>query len=116
MDEQCIRTDALAEAEAIHAPFIATSEKNCLGLPDRTHDPADAIVADLAGGRQAGVLILDPEKAGEVAVRVARAVMPAGKKACTALDPSAIRELASACTECRLAGEPARTTLKSRRQ
>ena len=34
VDEQCIRTDALAEG-AIHAPFIATSEKSCLGLPDR---------------------------------------------------------------------------------
>ncbi|MFZ1898163.1 CO dehydrogenase/acetyl-CoA synthase complex subunit alpha [Methanoregula sp.] len=102
VDEQCIRTDALGEAQAVHTPFIATSEKNCLGLPDRTHDPADAIVGDLAGGRQAGVLILDPEKAGEVAVRVARAVMPARKNACTALDPSAIRELASDCTECRL--------------
>ena len=62
VDEQCIRTDALAEAEAIHAPFIATSEKNCLGLPDRTHDPGDAIVADLSSGRQSGVLLLDPEE------------------------------------------------------
>ena len=51
VDEQCIRTDALGEAQAVHTPFIATSEKNCLGLPDRTHDPADAIVGDLAGGR-----------------------------------------------------------------
>ena len=67
VDEQCVRTDAFYEASAVETPFIATSDKNCMGLPDRTNDPADAIVADLITGRQKGVLILDPEKAGEVA-------------------------------------------------
>ena len=102
VDEQCIRTDALAEAEAIHAPFIATSEKNCLGLPDRTNDTADAIVTDLVGGKLAGVLILDPEKAGEVAVRVARTVAPARKNVRASTDPATIREQVTACTQCRL--------------
>jgi len=102
VDEQCIRTDALAEATAIHAPFIATSEKNCLGLPDRTRDPTDAIVSDLVSGRQAGVLILDPDKAGEVAVRVARTVAPIRKTTRFAIDPATIRDQAAACTQCRL--------------
>jgi len=102
VDEQCVRTDAFSEAAAVGTPFIATSDKNCLGLPDRTGDPADAIVADLATGRQKGVLILDPEKAGEVAVRVARAVMPARRKSSAAIAPETIREQAADCTQCRL--------------
>ena len=36
VDEQCIRTDTLLEAREAGSPFIATSEKNCMGLPDRT--------------------------------------------------------------------------------
>ncbi len=64
VDEQCVRTDALMEAGNIHAPFIATSEKNCMGLPDRTNDPVDEIVADLETGKMPGVLLLDPEKVG----------------------------------------------------
>jgi len=102
VDEQCVRTDAFDEAAAVGTPFIATSDKNCMGLADRTRDPADAIVADLTSGRAKGALILEPEKVGEVAVRVARAVMPARRKSATAISPEIIREKASECKECRL--------------
>jgi acetyl-CoA decarbonylase/synthase complex subunit alpha len=71
VDEQCIRADTLAEAQKIKTPMIATSEKNCSGLPNRTSDPADEILKDLAAGKDVGALILDPVKAGEVAVRTA---------------------------------------------
>lgn len=101
-DEQCIRTDMLAQAAAIHAPFIATSEKNCLGLPDRTNDPAEDIIRDLKAGKQQGVLILDPEKVGEIAVRVARAVAPERKKTGIFLDFETITAFAKDCTQCRL--------------
>jgi len=76
LDEQCVRTDCLQEAQKIKAPVVVTSEKNCMGLPDRTRDPVDAIVNDLTEGKAAGVLILDPEKAGEVVVRTAVKVAP----------------------------------------
>jgi len=76
LDEQCVRTDCLQEAEKIKAPVVVTSEKNCMGLPDRTRDPVDAIVNDLSEGKTPGVLILDPEKAGEVVVRTAVKVAP----------------------------------------
>jgi len=101
VDEQCIRTDALVEAGAIHAPFIATSEKNCLGLPDRTLDPADEIVADLVSGKNPGVLILDPDKVGEIAVRVARSVAPERRKGGVLLDAKEIIEIAKTCTQCK---------------
>jgi len=69
IDEQCIRCDTLVEAAKIQAPVIATSEKNCCSLPDRTADPAEEIVSDLVSGRIPGALILDTQKVGEVAVR-----------------------------------------------
>ncbi len=99
VDEQCVRTDALMEAGNIHAPFIATSGKNCMGLPDRTNDPVDEIVADLESGKMPGVLLLDPTKAGEVAVRVARAVAPIRKKKGVLLEN--IAEIAGNCTQCK---------------
>jgi acetyl-CoA decarbonylase/synthase complex subunit alpha len=80
LDEQCVRTDMFDEARKVHAPVIAASEKNCMGFKDRTDDDADSIVADLLSGKAAGVLILDPEKVGEVAVRVAQQIAPIRKK------------------------------------
>ena len=80
LDEQCIRTDVYDEAGKVGAPVIAASEKNCMGFKNRTNDPADEIVADLVSGKVKGVLILDPEKVGEVAVRVAQKVAPIRKR------------------------------------
>lgn len=80
IDEQCIRLDIVEEAEKIGAPVIATSEKSMMGLPDRTNDDADAIVADLVSGRQKGVVILDPRKVGEVVVKTVMAVSPKRKE------------------------------------
>jgi acetyl-CoA decarbonylase/synthase complex subunit alpha len=102
IDEQCIRADTLYEAEKIHTPVLATSEKNCCGLPDRTYDPADEIVDDIVKGRINGALILDPVKAGEVAVRTAMAVAPTRKKYKNLPSPEEIVKLAKKCTQCAL--------------
>jgi acetyl-CoA decarbonylase/synthase complex subunit alpha len=51
-----------------------------MGLPDRTNDSVDAIVTDLTQGKVSGVLILNPEKVGEVAARTAVQVAPNRKK------------------------------------
>jgi len=80
VDEQCIRADSLVEAQKIKAPVIASSEKNCLGLQNRTQDPPDKIVEDLVSGKAPGALILDPLKVGEVAVKTALKVAPLRKK------------------------------------
>ena len=100
IDEQCIRTDTLLEAKAIHAPLIATSEKNCLGLPDRTLDPTDEIVEDFVTGKTLGALILDPEKVGEVASRVAVAIAPVRKKSGTLPTREELIAIAKKCTQC----------------
>jgi acetyl-CoA decarbonylase/synthase complex subunit alpha len=100
IDEQCIRVDVLTEAQGIKAPVIATSQSNCMGLPDRTRDPVDAIVADLAAGKTPGVLILDPVKVGEVAARTAVAVAPNRKKFKVIPSVEEIIEGAKKCRKC----------------
>ncbi len=101
IDEQCVRADTLQESAHIRAPLIATSEKNCLGLPDRTDDPVDEIVHDFITGKQTGALILDPVKVGEVAVRTSIGIAPLRKKHKTLpKDTDAIIALAKKCTQC----------------
>jgi acetyl-CoA decarbonylase/synthase complex subunit alpha len=102
LDEQCVRTDASLEAERVKAPVIAASEKNCIGFEDRTNDPADEIVADLVTGKVPGVLILDPEKVGEVAVKVAQKIAPIRKKAKALPEIEEIISLAKTCRQCNM--------------
>jgi acetyl-CoA decarbonylase/synthase complex subunit alpha len=102
LDEQCVRTDMFNEAERVKAPVIAASEKNCMGFKDRTNDPADEIVADLVSGKVPGVLILDPEKVGEVAVKVAKQIAPIRKKMKVLPNIDEIVELAKTCRQCNL--------------
>lgn len=100
VDEQCIRADSLLEAQKIKAPLIAASEKNCLGLIDRTNDPADEIVDDLVQGKVPGVLILDPDKVGEVAAKTAFAVAPKRKKFKTLPSHEDVIKGAETCIQC----------------
>ncbi len=100
VDEQCIRADVLVEAQRIETPVIASSEKNCLGLVNRTLDPVDEVVADLAARKAGGAVILDPAKVGEVASRVAFEVAPKRTKFKAIPDfAETIRE-AKKCTQC----------------
>jgi len=100
LDEQCVRTDCLLEAQKIRAPVIVASEKNCMGLPNRTNDPPDAIVTDLTEGKASGVLILDPEKVGEVAARTAVKVAPNRKKFKAIPNVEDIIQGAKTCKKC----------------
>ncbi len=102
MDEQCVRTDCLQEASKAKAPVIAASEKNCMGLTDRTDDPVDEIVDDLVSGKVQGVLILDPEKVGEVSVKVAQKIAPIRKKMTTFPSQEEIVALSGTCRQCNL--------------
>ncbi len=102
LDEQCVRTDIADEASRHFMPVIAASEKNCVGFKNRTNDPSDEIVADLVSGKVPGVLILDPEKVGEVAVRVAQQVAPIRKKFSNLPKLEEIKTLAKSCRQCNL--------------
>lgn len=100
VDEQCIRSDVLEEAKKTDTAVIATTDKMCLGLPDRTNDPADDIVADILSKRIDGALILSPDKVGEVATKLA---IPLSSRRSTLKilpDMDEIQEEASKCTQC----------------
>jgi len=100
VDEQCIRADALAEAKKVKAPIIASSPKNCLGLRNRGKSPSKEIVSDLVKGEVPGVLLLDPDKVGEVAVETVMAVAPKRKKFNVIPEVEEIIVAARECTEC----------------
>jgi len=100
VDEQCIRADALEEAQKVHTPVIASSPKNCLGLPNRTNDSAKELVADLVEGKVPGVLIFDSDKAGEVAVEAVMAVAPKRNKFSIIPDLEEIKAAGAACSGC----------------
>ncbi|MBA7608477.1 hypothetical protein ES703_15654 [subsurface metagenome] len=99
VDEQCLRTDILEEAQKIGVPVIATSEKSMLGLPNRTNDDPETIVEDLAEGHVPGVFILDPRKVGEIAVKTVMKVSPK-RKGFKTLTREAVSKLAGECRNC----------------
>jgi len=102
VDEQCLRTDVLIEAKKIGVPVIATSEKSCMGLTDRTDDDPERVVEDLVEGRVPGVLIINPRKVGEIAVKTVMKVGPrrAGFKTPTRKAVSKLAEKCRNCLEC----------------
>jgi acetyl-CoA decarbonylase/synthase complex subunit alpha len=100
VDEQCIRADVLVEAQRTMTPVIATSEKNCLGLPNRTLDSIEQTVSDLVERKTQGALIFDPEKVGEVAVKVAMLLAPKRMKFKVIPGPKGIIEGAKKCAQC----------------
>jgi acetyl-CoA decarbonylase/synthase complex subunit alpha len=69
-DEQCVIADIPILAKDTGAALIAWSDKICFGLENTTEKDADTIV-DMILEEKKQVLCLDPEKAAEVAVRVA---------------------------------------------
>ena len=70
--------------------------------PTRTNDATDAIVEDLVSGKAPGVLILDPEKVGEVAVKVALKVAPIRKKFKALPEDEEIVKIAKTCRQCNM--------------
>ena len=100
VDEQCINLRSFEQAKLIGAPFIATNEKNCAGMPDRTADPVNEIVDDLVSGKMLGVLILDPIKAGMVATETAIKVKPIRKEKSGIPDENGCIDMAYRCNGC----------------
>ncbi len=73
-DEQCIRTDMPIEATKVGTALIATSDKAIYGLDDVSKKDTEAILEKMRSGEH--VYILDPEKAAEVAVKMALELAP----------------------------------------
>jgi len=102
VDEQCVRTDIVQEAEKVKVPVIATLDKMTLGLPDRTHDPVDQIVSDLSSGKQSGALILEPDVAAEVAVKLAIDIAPKRQNFKVIPSDEEFVDLVNKCVNCEL--------------
>jgi acetyl-CoA decarbonylase/synthase complex subunit alpha len=98
VDEQCLRTDVVLEAKKIGVPVIATSEKSCLGLVDRTDEDPDVILSDLLAGNADGVLILDPKKVGEISVKTAIGIRK--RRGDKSFNLEELSELAAGCRNC----------------
>jgi len=100
IDEQCIRADILYHTRKLGIPVICTNEKAMHGLPDFTKkDPKEAVKYLLAGN--AGCVILDPLKVGEVAVEVARARRKQRSEDFKpVLSEEEFMNYAKACTQC----------------
>ncbi len=99
-DEQCIRADTLKECSKVGIPVIATSEASARGLPDKTNENIDVIVEDLASGRLKGVLIRDPDKVGEIAVKTALAVRKRKGKKKVLMSREEVENEVRKCTGC----------------
>jgi acetyl-CoA decarbonylase/synthase complex subunit alpha len=100
VDEQCIRADTLIEATKVRTPVIASSSQNCIGLQNRTRDPMKNIISDLVNAKVPGVLILDPDKLGEVAVETVIAVTPKRQKYKIIPEKDEIIEASKKCNQC----------------
>jgi acetyl-CoA decarbonylase/synthase complex subunit alpha len=96
-DEQCIRTDMTIEAEKVGSALIATSAQASYGLEDASEMDTDEIVKQMVEeGKQ--FLILDHEKAGEVAAKVAIGLAPRRER--KLVDEKEAQELAKRCNDC----------------
>jgi acetyl-CoA decarbonylase/synthase complex subunit alpha len=100
IDEQCINTGSLVEAQNVRTPVLAVSEKACYGLPDLTERKVEETVDALATYSIPGALVLDPEKVGAIATLVALRTAATRKKYKAIPDSSSLSRLAALCSEC----------------
>jgi acetyl-CoA decarbonylase/synthase complex subunit alpha len=96
-DEQCIRTDMPIEASKAGSALIATLDKAMYGLEDATDWDTKEIVKQMVEEKK-HFAILDPEKAAEVAAKVAMAIAPQKRKAW--ITEAEAMELAKKCSDC----------------
>ncbi len=99
LDQECVRGDIVDEATSVGTKIIATSDQICAGLPDFTDKTTEEIVKTLLTTDTTAVLIRDPVKVGEVAVRVAIEIAPQ-RKASKGLNDEEILETLTKCTFC----------------
>lgn len=99
LDEQCVRTDVIEQAERTGAPVILTTDKICYNMPDATHRDPDEIVEQLVNGAE-GVLITDTSKAAEVITKTAIKMKPKREFSKSLPTREEVVEIAELCTEC----------------
>jgi acetyl-CoA decarbonylase/synthase complex subunit alpha len=100
VDEQCVRTDVVQEAQKVKSPVISTSDKAVMGLPDRTDHSVASIVEELVSFKIPGAYIGDEHKVGEVATKVALELKPKRRKMKFLPTKKQIQKMAEECKKC----------------
>ncbi len=101
VSESCFGLDVLAEAKRVDAKVIAYGYKAGDGLEDRSEDSVEDVLNDILEKDLPGVRITIPEKAGELAVRLASEIKERGKrKKSYLLAEEKMKEEASRCNSC----------------
>lgn len=96
--DTCCKTNVLEDAKRTDTKVIATSFNQNMGLMDRIEEGVDDLVKELLSGTSA-VLITDPKKAGEVAVKLVGEIKSQRKESYL-LSIDEIKKWASKCDEC----------------
>ncbi|MCP8321964.1 MAG: acetyl-CoA decarbonylase/synthase complex subunit alpha, partial [archaeon] len=99
LDQECIRTDIIDEAKKVGTRVITTIDQVCAGLPDMTKNPIESVVKELVSGNTPAVLIHNPVKAGELAVKVALEIAPI-RRASSILNEQEILDAVLRCKNC----------------
>ena len=97
--ETCLDFDLVAEAKRVDAKVVAYGYKAGSGLEDRSDDSVDDILKTVMENDLPGVRITIPEKAGELAVKLAIAIKQKGNRKENYL-LAELKEEASRCNSC----------------
>ncbi len=95
-DEQCVVTDIPQMAKDAGAALVAVSDKICYGLPNCSEKDVDQVFKMVVDEEQQ-VLILDADKAAEIAVRAAMALAPKRRELKKILTKEEATKLAAKC-------------------
>jgi acetyl-CoA decarbonylase/synthase complex subunit alpha len=99
--ETCLDFDLVAEAKRVDAKVVAYGYKGGSGLEDRSDDSVEDILKNVMENDLPGVRITIPEKAGELAVKLAIAIKQKGKRKENYL-LAELKKEASKCNSCDL--------------
>jgi acetyl-CoA decarbonylase/synthase complex subunit alpha len=105
IDQECVRADIVSEANKKGTRVIATSDQICAGLPDFTSTVPETTTGKLIRGDLMSVLVRDPAKVAQVAVKTAMAISAARRRQIISHDEEILAkaEKCSNCQECRRA-------------
>ena len=99
LDQECVRGDIVDAARSAGTRVIATSDQICAGLPDFTKKTPEEIIKTLLSNENPAIIVRDPVKVGEVAVRTAIEAAPERKKE-KGLNDTEVLETLTKCTFC----------------
>ncbi len=99
VDQECVRSDIVEEAQRVGTRVITTIDQICAGLPDMTSTSADSVIEQLTTSKKTGVLVRDPAKVAQIAVKTAISIAPSRRKDLVSRDQE-ILAAASKCTLC----------------